>query len=1261
MKNFMILVLLFFSVTLMAQEKEYTPEKGKLYKSEVVPVPFHYDKVTTVYRAEAKGTSWKMDKWSPSTTANVLFSTKNYADNDNNLLAGPEIQLPHLTQKGDRLNLYLKEYYQLESYYDEGVVQVSTDQGKTWDVVSSRSGESDARTTIINLSAYAGQSIRLGFLLKADASHHFEGWTVQDLYIQQDRLPIVASQSVRATFEGKSTQGAFGAAKRLANLNGTLTGLDDQKFPRFIFATFKVNDGATPLLNLTEAEVSVCETIKDSVDIVKNVVKDDTYKLFSSGNNTSARPVDIVFLMDNSGSMGDEQAAVAANLSDFVTDLDSRGLDYRLGLCRFGQSANGGNPIFHNSAAFYSDPTEFINVWNTINTVNGGFEPSWDAMVFSTQQYFFRAGAQKIFIHITDEDMTGNNLNGSVNQDKDVVINTLAAAGISLYTLTNDGNASFQTNFGDIARATGGEIFNILDPFNDILDDIGTSIDNTYTLRYTPTSPKFDGLLREVDIKIDVNGMNLVLEGDYRPGAAPVVVRTDATLALSDKGQDEKTAITISANAIDRLAPYTTGLTLFYRKSGTSDTYKQLAMGKSGTGTVTSLWTAIIPDNDVLPPGMEYYIRATDGQSTITAPEFIDQPGYPWSFAVLPNQPPEVRNLTNVVNLKIGDPINFEVEAIDNTNNVAQVFVNVRTIDDINFVQYPMIPAGGNLYTLNTLLLKQSITEYYFQATDDFGVTSFDGTELNPYTLTSDSPFPTTTPLFSHTINLAGIDFTIGGFFSVAAKIGNDPLAVGDVIVAFYEDAGVERIAGSYTWLSQPSGFGSFIVSGDDPGTPEKEGYATGESFIFKLFKKDEEKLYDFEATYLPSSPNTTYADGGSTNVGALQAYYQQAISVRNGLNLWSTYLAPKDPSISVMMANESNVQFLTDINRDRWFPTGTGTLTTHTTGYGYELGAAIDDVIEVEGSKLDLTQLTLSLNANPQRTLIGCPYEAPENVEAVFANYTSSVFSVDRYVNDGAGGIIIETYSPMFDLNQWSNKNMEPGQAYYVSASVAEPNFMYPAPAGPFSRRANRVSKVQHPIQQKIQSIDHYMNLMLPLEAWETVPKVGSEVHAFHQDGTVLGSASVLESGVLLTLDGATIQEGEVFELRLKEEGKESVVLIDRWSQGDGTYHNLRFAVAAGVETLVSDSWESRVLAYPNPAKEELTVRFELEKEANISLQLTDLQGRSVQPSMNKNFVKGAAQLKINTSSLGQGIYLLQVQKGTEISVKKILINELR
>lgn len=1247
-RNLYLLAMLCLSAPFWGQTDEGNSQKGMLLDNPAMTAPDAYETVSTVYSTGRDNDQWKSRNWQAGTSnSGIWYATGTYDGNTHYSLEGPGIELPPLAGASERYNLYIEEQYQLESYYDQGLIMISTDQGLTWQTISSRTGQSSRRKSVINLTAYAGRTIWLAFVLEADATHHYQGWSIGRASIKHELL-TTGSNAAAGTLRSTAA----------TSLSGYMNAPDAQKFPRFIFANLSVEDANGDFVaGLDESNFSVTEEIQS---VVKTVDKDATFKVFSSEDSTSQRPVDILFLMDNSGSMYDNQQAVAANVEAFVNELDNRGFDYRLGLCRFGQSANQGKPIFHNNAGWYTDPQIFVNMWNTINTIDGAREPSWDALYYSAQEYGFAAGAQKVFILITDEAITGNNINYSEITDRQVVIDQLVNKGVKTYAVT-EYYSPFDEDFGVIATATGGQWYNIRLPFTDILDDIETEVSNTYTLRYTPVSMDMDGLQRNVTVKVDYSGEQLDLLGSYVPGIAPIVIRTDTTLALHRGAQEQRKKVLIEVLVKDHIPPYTQSVSLFYRNTNPALNvpYTRISMGSTQAGNSESVWRATIPVGDVDAPGIKYYVQASDGSNTTTAPEFLNQDGYPWSFAVWPNLPPEVSNQTDVSSLSEGDVIPFRVKATDNTNNVANVWVYVfRQNKDITFRAYPMTYLGNDIYGYDGITLDDGITEYFFVAEDDFGISAFEGDELAPFVIV-DSPWDNPTSPRRHTI-----------FFN--QPNGSLPhvegIEVGDIIGVFYNELTydaqgnpvITQKCGGYASYTGMSG-NSLFANGDDPGTPEKEGFASGEAFAFKVQKKNTGDILSLNHSVSSSSP-TTFILRGRSYLDSLKVVTQtQRMVLKKGINLWSTYLIPDKSGFDDMMAPYlSSIVEIYDDEFNWWSPNNTtSTLTGYVQGYGYELYTNGETIIRVTGKKPDIGSLSVDIKGNQEGSLVGCHYDAPENVEAAFSQVASNVFAVDKYINDGTGYAFVESYSPIYGFNHWTDKNMNPGEAYYVFADNAISGFHFPAPTGVYTSSLMKSAEV-NPLPQRVISVRHYMHVILPIEAWATTPHPGDEMRAYNESGMLVGRASVLAAGAIVIVDGTNIEQDEVFSLRLWSSvtGTEQPVNVTQWAVGSGRYDNLKVAVAGRFEVdAPAATLSGSISVSPNPAREQVMVSFQLDEGGTVGLSLINVLGSTVHATAPVEYPAGANTSTLDVSGLGKGIYFLNLQAGTNTEIVKLVI----
>jgi hypothetical protein len=80
--------------------------------------------------------------------------------------------------------------------------------------------------------------------------------------------------------------------------------------------------------------------------------------------------------------------------------------------------------------------------------------------------------------------------------------------------------------------------------------------------------------------------------------------------------------------------------------------------------------------------------------------------------------------------------------------------------------------------------------------------------------------------------------------------------------------------------------------------------------------------------------------------------------------------------------------------------------------------------------------------------------------------------------------------------------------------------------------------------------------------------------------------------------------------------------------------------------------------LAYPNPFRDELVINFKLEKTNNktVSINLTDIQGKIIWSTSHNAATE--SELKINTSQIAKGTYLLQINYDKKSTVQKLIKN---
>lgn len=114
-------------------------------------------------------------------------------------------------------------------------------------------------------------------------------------------------------------------------------------------------------------------------------------------------PIDVVFVVDASGSMGDNIKSVVKHLHEMVRVYETSDMDYALGVTEF-WAGPGGNVI--NVTQLTQNFTEFKQSLQAISTRRD--ENALDAVVETVRQLQFRPTSTRHFILVTDEPFTSH-------------------------------------------------------------------------------------------------------------------------------------------------------------------------------------------------------------------------------------------------------------------------------------------------------------------------------------------------------------------------------------------------------------------------------------------------------------------------------------------------------------------------------------------------------------------------------------------------------------------------------------------------------------------------------------------------------------------------------------------------------------------------------------------------------------------------------------------------------------------------------------
>jgi len=602
-----------------------------------------------------------------------------------------DLRLPALTSTSGRLILEFEERFSLESDYDFGVIRVSTDEGRSWIEIGRRTGLSDGRTSSVDLTTYAGRDVRVAFELESDDRIASEGWEIS--------APSLATYNEKA-------------------VNVSLVNINHSDFPH-IFMNMSVRDDDLDITDLPDHAFSVYED---------DVLQTGSFDVVAPDEGGGVRVADIVFVLDVTGSMSGEIASVRANMASFVTELAASSIDYRIGFVRYWDTVE-----VMNDGNLYADFDEIMGTINSFSTSGGGDTPEnqLQAMVEATHMNY-RPGALRVQIMLTDA--YAHEADWATPWTVATTIEQLLASGSVVYPVFDTGNSTQVAQYAPVAEATNpdGSYYHIYNNFNGIITSIQESIAETYVVRYRTTNGALDGTERQVSVEVEVGGGTHTATGAYTPGAAPTIVRTSDTQALSERSWAELTPLTIAARVTDSIDPAVEHVTLYYRHQYHSSYYSMPMTSEGG-----DVYSADLPPSLVMQPGLRYYISASDGVNVATDPDY-DPNLNAYSIGVLPNELPEiVFDPPSPQTLVPGEDIEITAVVTDETNMVEASFVSYRPVGEAVWNTLPMTLTGTDTYraVIPGEVFDEEGVEVYLTARDDIGTLGSSGDVRNPYLL----------------------------------------------------------------------------------------------------------------------------------------------------------------------------------------------------------------------------------------------------------------------------------------------------------------------------------------------------------------------------------------------------------------------------------------------------------------------------------------------------------------------------------------------
>lgn len=239
--------------------------------------------------------------------------------------------------------------------------------------------------------------------------------------------------------------------------------------------------------------------------------------VINNEDNSAAKAIDLVFLVDNSGSMREEADLLAAEIQSWATELSQQNLDIRFGCVGYAEAGNisgalnltGLTEIHHylnrtsgtsRTEGFAgSDASVLQSFANSMD--NPGGECGARALFFADHCFSFRPGANRIYVNFTDEPNQTGGYSGNFSVEfvnDQTNWNTSQGTIHTVYSASpNFTESSTNEKPWRLSEYTGGTTLYANSDFSDVsLSSLPVTgaMTHSYIIKFLATSDMADGL-----------------------------------------------------------------------------------------------------------------------------------------------------------------------------------------------------------------------------------------------------------------------------------------------------------------------------------------------------------------------------------------------------------------------------------------------------------------------------------------------------------------------------------------------------------------------------------------------------------------------------------------------------------------------------------------------------------------------------------------------------------------------------------------------
>jgi len=458
-------------------------------------------------------------------------------------------------------------------------------------------------------------------------------------------------------------------------------------------------------------------------------------------------------------------------------------------------------------------------------------------------------------------------------------------------------------------------------------------------------------------------------------------------------------------------------------------------------------------------------------------------------------------------------------------------------------------------------------------------------------------------------------------------------------------------------WMWEDSIKEVFAYHDDSTG----DGYVENSSLLFYYFDASKDKYIQLYAEYDSTFSNQgIFVTGDSCSV--INLYQKQEIPLRQGWNIFSTYILPNDSTIeAVFKPIEGNLNLVCDYDTC-YAPNQYDGIGTLEIGKAYKVNMLSADTLVIIGDGIvpELTPIPLN-ETNPDWNLLGVLRNTKTDIENVFENCINNIDHVRIIKNQD--GII---YWPEYNLDFIDT--MIPGQGYEVNMYASD-TLLYLENDTLLTFKANTINRLRCDFFRAPISTGSNLALGIDLEAWDYLPNIGDEVAVINYNGEVTGCGVFNGENLAITVWGKTLTkldnsigmiENENLSLLLynSQTNLLEIISVQKWLNNESRYksNSVRIIQKLSHSQTPESNNTTKAIIYPNPVEKNLWVEIISAGDENIVLEVLNIDGKLVLKD-EFNIIKGTNELKLDVGKLTTGSYTIHIKSSLNTFGKTLFV----